>query len=102
MIAAMLTAFGLAFVNAIAAVVVILVSEKKNVEDSSRVAMISMVVRFALSAFAIWAVLALTNLNQTAFSVTFVISVFVLIIAEIIFIDRRAKRKKRKTLDNKG
>ncbi len=90
MIKAISIAFGITFLNALAAIIIAIKAQKKETKKFNKIIFGSMVVRYFINVIAVWFCLKVLNLMPLPFALTFMISTFVLILIEIILINYRA------------
>ncbi len=76
--------------NAVAALYVIRKAQKKVIEKFTKIVLSSLVIRYFIVVILVWLCLKVLELHQLAFSLTFMISTFLLIIAEILYINYRS------------
>lgn len=76
--------------NAIAAVISARVGLKKDGKKFSRIIFGSLVIRFFLVSAAVLLVLLFVNLNKLVFGLTFLLSTYILIFSEILYLNKRA------------
>ncbi len=92
MLESFLYAFLLSSLNVgVALLVIILAAKKKKKKDFTKIVFTSMVVRYMIVSAANWIMLAYFVTDQLAYGLTFMISTFILILVEILYINYRAK-----------
>ena len=85
-----LWAFLICLLNTIAAVITARVGLKKDSKNFSRIVFGSLVIRYFLVSAAVLFVLLFVNINKLVFGLTFLISTFILILSEILYLNNRA------------
>lgn len=90
MIESILIAVGITFLNALAAILVVKKSYRKQAKDFNKLIIGSMVIRYFIIVIAVWFCLKVLNLMPLPFALTFMISTFILIFVEILLINNRA------------
>ncbi|OGU15376.1 MAG: hypothetical protein A2X61_04295 [Ignavibacteria bacterium GWB2_35_12] len=77
-------------INTVAAVITARIGLKKDSKNFSRIIFGSFVIRYFLVSAAVLFVLLFVNINKLVFGLTFLISTFILIISEILYLNNRA------------
>jgi hypothetical protein len=90
MIESVLIAFSLCFINITAALIVIKYAYKRKKEKLIATVLTSMIIRYVIITVAVWFCFKILELNQLAFSLTFFITTFILIIVEILYLNNRS------------
>lgn len=88
---AALAAFALCLANATALIIIIRLNINKNWKKFTNIVFGSMAVRYFVVAAMVWFCLKILELHPAAFSFTFLISCFVFIFLEILYINNRSK-----------
>lgn len=91
MIVAILIAVSLTIFNLIVSIAIVNYSMKKDWNHLYKLVFGSMVAKYFLTGFFVWMFLKYFDLDKFAFAITFLISTFVLIFVEILFIHNKAK-----------
>jgi hypothetical protein len=87
-----LYAFLLSSLNVgVAFLVIIYAAKKKKKKDFTKIVFASMVVRYIIVSASNWVMLAYFATDQLVYGLTFMISTFILILVEILYINYRAK-----------
>lgn len=86
MLIAVIAAILLCLINVSIAIIVINRAFKKDPKESTKIVLASMVIRFFSMIILIWVGVELLNLHAFAFSLTLLISSFILLIAEILYV----------------
>lgn len=86
-----LIAFSICLANALILIIIVRFNINKNWKKFNNIVFGSMVVRYFIVAGIIWLCLKIFQLHPTAFSLTFLISCFVFIFVEILYINNRSK-----------
>jgi hypothetical protein len=92
-----LIALSLTLLNALSSLLINNIAMKKKWKTFIKLVFGSMVVRYLLTAFLVWFCLQYLNLNKLGFALTFLITTFILIFLEILYIHKKAKSVKLKT-----
>jgi hypothetical protein len=87
---AFISALSLCLLNAGAAFIVILKAYKGEKENFTKLVLGSMVARYLIVAVLVWFCLKIINLDEFLFSLTFLIATFLLILAEILYLNHRS------------
>lgn len=91
MLSSILIGISLPLINTIASLIVALRAYKRNdMSDFSRIIMLSLVIRYFIATFLIWFCLVILDLDKLYFGLTFIISTFIFIILEILYINFRS------------
>ncbi len=77
-------------INTLAAIITARIGLKKDSKNFSRIIFGSFVVRYFLVSAAVLFVLLYININKLVFGLTFLISTFILILSEILYLNNRA------------
>ena len=85
-----LLAFGICLINAMAAFISALIALKKEQPKFNKIIFGSMVIRYFLVSAAVLLTLLFVEINKLGFGLTFLISTFVLIFAEILYLNYRS------------
>lgn len=99
MINSVLIALLITFLNAGLSLAIALWGFKKEHANFTNIVMLSLVIRFAIAAFFVWFCLVILDLDKLYFGLTFIISTFIFIFIEILYLNFRANfliLKKRK------
>ena len=80
----------IALVNALAAIVIYKTAMKKGILKFSKIALTSIVIRYFITVFIVWLCLKVFSLNAFAFSLTFLLSTFFLLMFEIFYLNNRS------------
>jgi hypothetical protein len=88
---AILLALSLTILNAVVSLIIINYSMKKDWKKLYKLVFGSMTVRYFLTTSLVWFCLRYFVLNAFAFALTFLISTFILIFVEILFIHIKTK-----------
>lgn len=86
-----LYAFLLSSLNVAVAVLVIRYAAKKKKKKFTKIVFTSLVVRYMIVAASNWLLLGLVVTDKLVYGLTFMISTFILILAEVLYINYRAK-----------
>ncbi|TAL70844.1 MAG: hypothetical protein EPN82_00640 [Bacteroidetes bacterium] len=76
--------------NTLAAVITARIGLKKDSKNFSRIIFGSLVIRYFLVSAAVLIVLLYVDINKLVFGLTFLISAFILIFSEILYLNNRA------------
>ena len=90
MLESVFIAIGLCFANISAGLVVIRQAYKGKKEKFIQKVLYSMIIRYVIVTVAMWFCLKILELDKLGFSLTFLISTFILIIAEILYLNNRS------------
>jgi len=88
---AIIIAVSLTILNLIISIVIVNYAMKTDWNRLYKLVFGSMVAKYFVTAFLVWICLKYLDIDQFAFAITFLISTFVLIFVEILFIHNRAK-----------
>mgnify|MGYP001615576259 CR=1 FL=1 len=91
MLKAVLIAFSLTLLNAVSAMLISKHALKTDWKKFNKLVFGSMLIRYFLTAAAVWICIKYLELPALAFAFTHLLSTFILIIVEILFIHKRAK-----------
>jgi prolipoprotein diacylglyceryltransferase len=86
-----LYAFLLSSLNVGVAFLVILYAARKKKKDFTKIVFASMVVRYFIVSASNWIILAYFATDKLVYGLTFMITTFILILVEILYINYRAK-----------
>ena len=89
MMKAILIAISLTLFNALTSFLIAKIAMNKDWKGFNKLIFGSMAVRYFLTAGFVWLCISYLELNKLAFSLTFLVSTFFLLIGEIIFIHRK-------------
>lgn len=90
MVESVLIAFCLCLINIAAALTVIKYAYRHKKEKFLPIVLSSMIIRYVIVTVAVWFCLKIMELNQLGFSLTFFITTFILILAEILYLNNRS------------
>jgi hypothetical protein len=90
MLKAMFSAIAISIINAAVAVIIIKIALKKDWKKFNKLVFGSMVVRYFLILITLWICYQVFDLDKFTFSLTFILSTFVLLFLEILFLHYRA------------
>lgn len=103
MLKSVLVALGFCFFNLISAIIIYRIAMKKDWQSFMKLVFGSMLVRFFLTAVMIWVGIVYIKLDQLPFALTFLISSFVLLLVEILYINYRSNLVNlQNNFDNQG
>jgi hypothetical protein len=89
-IKSVILALGICFVNFAAAYTIAMIAMKKEYAKFFKILIGSMVIRYVLVSAVILLTLLFVELNKLYFGLTFLISTFILLLAEILYINYRS------------
>jgi hypothetical protein len=94
MVLAILIAVSLTILNLIFSIVIVNYAMKTDWNRLYKLVFGSIVAKYFVTAFLVWICLKYLDLDKFAFAITFLISTFIMIFVEILFIHYRAKSLK--------
>jgi hypothetical protein len=90
MLTAIFSALIISFLNAVAAFIIIKIALKKDWKKFNKLVFGSMVIRYFIIMIVLWLCYEVFDLDKFAFSLTFMLSTFVILFSEIIFLHFRS------------
>jgi hypothetical protein len=96
---AILIALSLTMLNAVSSLLISNHALKQTWKKFNKLVFGSMVIRYFLTAALVWFCLQYLDLHKLAFALTFLVSTFILIFVEILFIHNKSKSFKLKSKD---
>jgi hypothetical protein len=90
MLNSILIALLITFLNSVASLLIAIYGYKKNYNKFTTIVFASMVIRFFIAAFFIWFGFVILKLDKLAFGMTFILSTFIFIFIEILYLNFRS------------
>ncbi len=85
-----IAAFTLCLINVSAGLAVIRFAFQRKKEKFIPVVLSSMIIRYVIVTVAVWFCLKILEMHQLGFSLTFLVTTFILIILEILYLNNRS------------
>jgi|GEM_PF-1345992 len=90
MVIAVITALMISVFNALSAIIIGKIALKKDANKFNKMIFGSMAIRYFLTIILVWICLKYFRLEQLPFALTFLISTFILLILEILYLNFRS------------